>query len=166
MWVKNYMFTNVFTVSPNTSISEAVKLMVENKTNSIIVVNKNKNPVGTLSSYTLIKEIVPPYLKDDPIYSQYGAEGTFEKYANKIKNKKVREIMHKDFHSLSEKDAIIEAASYSIEAARRILPVVNKKGELIGAVTRTYLKNALYNVIFKKDKIDPTNGGCGCGRKH
>ncbi len=160
MWVKDYMFKNVCTISPDTTIGEAVKFMVENKTNSVVVVDENRKPIGTLSSYTLVREVVPAYLKDDPIFSQYGKEGTFNKYAQRMKDGKVRDLMHKDFHILSVHDAMIEAASYSIKAERRILPVVDDEGKLIGAVTRTCIKNALYNTLFKDAPINPENGGC------
>lgn len=162
MWVKDYMFTNVCTVSPEATIGEVVKIMVEKKTNSLIVVDKDNKPVGTLSSYTLIKEVVPEYLKDDPISANFGAEGTFDKYAQLAKDKKIKEVMHKNFHILSEKDAMIEAAAYAIHVSRRLLPVTNKEGVLIGAITRTCIKNALYNAIYKDNTIVPTNGGCGC----
>ena len=166
MWVKDYMFTEIHTIAPDRTIAEAVKLMTENKTNSLIVVDMDNKPVGTLSSYTLIRNVVPAYLKDDPMFSQFGKEGTFEKYAEKFKDKKIKEVMHRKFHILSENDALIEAASYSIEAERRIMPVVNKRGVLVGATTRTCLKNALYNAIYKEKQIDPCNGGCnGCDKE-
>ena len=160
MWVKDYMLTKVCAISPDKTIADAVKKMVELKTNSLVVVDGKNKPIGTLSSYTLVRDVVPAYLKDDPIFSQFGAEGTFEKYAEKMKDHKINDLMHKEFHILKEDDAIIEAASYSIEAARRILPVVNGKGELIGAITRTCIKNALYNAIYKDKQIDLNNGGC------
>lgn len=160
MLVKDYMFQNVCTADSDMTIAEAVKFMVEKKTNSLIVVDENRKPVGVLSSFTLAKTVVPTYLSSDPIFSQYGAEGTFDKYANKIKELKISEIMHKDFHSLSEDDTMIEATSYSIADERRTLPVVNKEGVLIGAISRTSVKNALYNVIYKDDQIDPHQDGC------
>jgi CBS-domain-containing membrane protein len=134
--------------------------MVDKKTNSLIVVDKDNKPVGVLSSFTLAKTIVPTYLSADPMFSQYGAEGTFDKYANKIKDLKISEIMHKNFHALSEDDTMIEASSYSIADERRTLPVVNKEGILIGAISRTSVKNALYNVIYKDDPIDPHEDAC------
>src|SRR3989339_1225601 len=149
MLVKDYMFTEVCTASPDLTIKEAVKLMVEKKTNSLIVVDDQNKPIGTLSPYTLIREVVPAYLKDDPMFSQFDAESTFDKYAEKVKDKKIGEFMHADFHALSDKDAMIEAASYSINVSRRIFPVVNEKGILTGAITRTCIKNALYNVLHR-----------------
>jgi predicted transcriptional regulator len=160
MWVKDYMFSDVKTITSDKSIGETVKHMVDNKTNSLIVVDEENKPVGIISSYTLVREVVPAYLKNDPIFSQYGAEGTFDKYADKVKDKPISEIMHTDYHILKKDDAMIEAASYAIEVSRRILPVVDDDGKLIGAITRTCIKNALYNALYKDCQIDPKNGGC------
>lgn len=166
MWVKDYMFTDVWTITKEKTLKEAVKLMVENKTNSLIVVDEDYKPVGTLSSHSLIKEVVPAYLKDDPMFSQFGREGTFDKYAEKFQDKKIEEIMHGDIHKLAEDDAMIEAASYAVKSDRRLWPVIDKDGKLIGATTRTCIKNALYNALYKDEKINPKNGGCcSCGKE-
>jgi predicted transcriptional regulator len=148
MFVKDYMLTEFTTISPMSNIAKAVKRMVEKKTNSLIVVDDDGRPVGTLSSYTLVRHVVPAYLKDDPMFSQYGREAVFVKYAERMKDKKVMDLMHPDFHLLSENDSIIEAASYSIMAERRISPVVDADGKVIGILTRTCIKNALYDAIY------------------
>lgn len=159
MLVKDYMFKNVCTMKADQTIAEAVDFMVEKKTNSLIITDENNKPVGILSSYSLVRAVVPDYLSN-PITSNFSAEGTFDKYAEKLKEVKIDEIMHKDFHALVENDTMIEAASYSIKGSRRILPVVNREtGELTGAITRTCIKNALYNALHKKKQIDPLNGG-------
>lgn len=157
MWVKDYMSRNFYAVSPDETIFEAVKSMVSKKTNSAVVVDGKNNPIGILSSYTLVKAVVPAYLKDDPIYSVYGAEGTFEKYAKKIKNKKVKDIMYTEFHVLKEGNAMIEAASFAVEASRRILPVVNDENKVIGIINRTSIKNALYDAIKNGEKSKEDN---------
>lgn len=165
MFVRDYMFKNVCTVNPDMTIAEAVKFMVEKKTNSVIVVDGKNRPIGILSSYTLARAVVPAYLSNDPIFSQFGAEGTFDKYAEKIKDRKIKEIMHTNFHALTEDDAMIEATSYSIGDERRTLPVVDKEnGQVIGAITRTCIKNALYNAIYRNEPLDPKKDGhkfCG-----
>ena len=149
-------------ISPDKTLKDAVKQMIDDKTNSVIVVDKNDKSIGILSSHILIKEVVPSYLKDDPTYSKYGAEGTFDKYSEKVKDKKVKEIMFKDFHALSISDPMIEAAAYASKGERRIIPVVDEKGKLAGAITRTCIKNALYNAIFKDNQIDPSNNRDEC----
>lgn len=158
MWVKNYMCKWVNKITPDKTLADAAKQMVEKKTNSMVVVDENDKPVGMVSAHLLIKQVVPEYLKDDPIYSQFGAEGTFDRYAAKAKDKKIGEFMDTDFHCLSDKDAMIEAAAYSLKGRRRMLLVVNDKGVLVGALTRTCIKIALYNAIFKDSQIDPKTG--------
>jgi predicted transcriptional regulator len=157
MWVKDFMIRGVCTIHPEATVAEAVKIMVENKTNSLIVVDENDHPVGLLSSYTLIKAAVPAYLQDDPIFANYGAEGTIDRYAEKIKGKEISDLMYKEFHILKEEDAMIEAAAYAIGADRRILPVVDQGGRLIGAITRTSIKNALYQAIHKDRPLPPSS---------
>jgi len=65
--------------------------------------------------------------------------------------------METDYHSLSIKDAMIEAATYALKGNQRFMPVLDEEGKLVGAITRTCIKNALYNVFFKGEKIDPKN---------
>ena len=168
MWVKDYMFEQVHTVLPDATIFDAVSKMADEKTNSLIVVDEDKKPIGILSSYTLTRAVVPAYLKDDPIFANFGAEGTFDKYAEKMKCEKVKSIMHTDMHILSVDDAMIEAAAYAVDAGRRILPVADPTGKLIGAITRTCIKNASFNALHKDCQIDPSNGGygnCACDDK-
>ena len=64
------MFKNVCTVGPDMTIAEAVRFMVEKKTNSLVVVDEDRKPIGTLSSYTLAKAVVPPYLSGNPTFSR------------------------------------------------------------------------------------------------
>ncbi len=157
MWVKNYMCDWVNTVSPDKTVSEAVELMVKNKTNGMIVVDENETPIGIISSLGLIRQVVPSYFRDAS-FSKFGAEGTFDRYAEKLKDKTVEEVMLKDFHCLSEKDAMIEAAAYAAKSQLRMIPVTDQegnKGRLIGVITRTCIKNALYNAIHKDKQIDP-----------
>lgn len=161
MWVKNYMCKWVNTITPDKTVADAVKQMVEKKTNSMIVVDEDGKPVGIVSSHLLIRAVVPEYLKDDPTYSKYGAEGTFDRYAEKAKNIKIEKIMTNGFHKLSVDDAMIEAAAYASKGVRRIIPVVDDEGKLVGAITRTCIKNALHNVIFSDKKVDPQDNRDG-----
>lgn len=151
MWVKDYMCSWVNTITEEKTLSEAVKQMVDKKTNSLVVVDSENKPIGIVSSYSLIQTIVPAYLKDDPANSQFGAEGTLDKYAEKFKDKLVKDVMIKDIHCLSIDDAMIEAAAFATGDNRRILPVIDKEGKIAGAVSRTCIKNALYDAIFKKN---------------
>ncbi|MFH1781099.1 MAG: CBS domain-containing protein [Patescibacteria group bacterium] len=153
--VKEYMCGWVNKIDKNATLGEALKQMVDEKTNSLVIVDSKNRPKGVISSRLIIKEVVPEYLRDDEITSQFGAHGSLAKYAIQQKDKIVKDFMYKDFHCLDPDDAMIEAATYATKGARRILPVVNKEGELIGAITRTAIKIAIYNTIYGEDRIDP-----------
>ena len=79
----------VNTIHQEKTLADATKQMVEQKTNSIVVIDDDKKPVGLVSTRLLIKQVVPEYLKNDPIFSMYGAEGTFDRYAEKVKDVKL-----------------------------------------------------------------------------
>ncbi|MBU0732453.1 CBS domain-containing protein [Patescibacteria group bacterium] len=154
MQVKDYMTTWVNTIGPDNTLEEAVEKMSEKKTNSLVVVDKSKKPIGVISSHLLIKEIVPEYLKGSEIMAQFGVKGTLAKYAKKAKHHKIKDFMYKDIHVLDPDDAMIEAATYVVEGARRVLPVVDKEGKLIGAITRTSVKIALHDALSEAEEME------------
>jgi len=151
MFVKDYMLKNVCTISDNDTLEKAIEIMVEKKTNGLVVIDKNNEIVGTLSSFAIAKSIVPDFLKDDPNSSIYETEGIFDKYVKESSGAKVSEVMYKDVHVLTHDDAMIEAASFSAHADHRMMPVVKKgTNEIVGIVTRTSIKNACFNALKKK----------------
>jgi len=151
MLVKDYMFTNVNTATIDFTVAEAIKKLVETKTNSLIIIDDDQKPIGLISAQTILKNIVPEYLKTNTITATYGVEGTVEKHLEEIKDKKIGEIMFTDIKVLTQDDALIEASTYVLKGARRIIPVVNKQTKkLVGAMTRTSLKNALYDTLYPK----------------
>lgn len=157
MLVNQYMYKNPHVAQPTMTVGEAIKYMAQHKTNSLIVIDEAQHPIGLISSQILIRAAVPEYLKNDPVYSQYGPEGTLEESVHTVKDKPLSELMYTEFHTLAPDDAIIEAASYSIDSYRRILPVVDEHGVLLGALTRTCIKNALYNALFPQQPITTDN---------
>lgn len=148
MLIEKYYQKSLNTIDQNKTLGEAVQEMTEKKSNSVIVVDAENKPIGIVSSYLIINEIIPEYIKKDKISVKFNAEGTFDKYAKQKKDVKVSEIMWKDFPTLKLSDPMILAAAYSDEETRRIIPVVDDEGKLIGGITRTCIKNALYDVIF------------------
>ena len=156
MFVKDYMLDNVCTISPDSTVYDALQIMVDKKTNGLVVVdNTTKEIAGTVSSFTIAKAIIPDFLKDDPNNSIYEAEGVFDEYAKKASSVKIEEVMCKDVHILTDDDAMIEAAAFSTHADQRLMPVVKKgTNQIVGIVTRTSIKNAYYQAIKNsKDKV-------------
>lgn len=156
MWVKDYMNKKLNTITKDKTLAEAVKQMVEQEVNSLIVVEENK-PVGLVTSQILIQTIMPEYLNADMNAAQFEAEGVFDRYADRNREKKVSDFMYTDFHIISEKDTMIEAAAFLAKGERRTLPVVDNGGILVGVITRTCVKVALYDVLYKETKENSSN---------
>lgn len=149
MWVKDFMTTEVATITPDKTFKEALDLMVEKELNGLIVIDsqENKKPVGILTSKSIIEEMLPDYLETTPTTSIYEIEGSLEKFSQKAADSKVGDFMVKDFHTLSITDAMIEAAAFSARNDFRTIPVVDKEGKLAGVISRTDIKRAISKAL-------------------
>ena len=152
MLVKNYMLRQVHKVSPSDTVAYALEVMISKKTNGLIVIDEiSSEIVWTVSSLSLAKTIIPDFLKKDPHNSIYEVEWSFDEYIRKSASLKVKDVMYKDFHLLTEEDAMIQAAAFSTHWDQRIMPVVKKwTKKIIWVITRTSVKNACYDVINNK----------------
>ena len=58
---KDVMKTEIISVSPETTVKEVARLMIENKISAFPVVNKYNEIVGVISENDLISKIVKPH---------------------------------------------------------------------------------------------------------
>lgn len=149
MFVKDYMSRDVITITEDKTIADAAALMKKGNINSLIVIDAENKPVGTLSSYTLIREAVPVYLKGDATVGDFSNEGAFDKFARMQKDRNIKEIMHTHYHILSINDTMIKAAANSINVHRKIMPVVDENGKLVGIITRSNIGKAFFDAVSK-----------------
>ena len=147
MIVKEYMITSPATITKEKTLAEAVTKMAQEKTNSLIVVDEDTKPVGMVSSRSIIRAVLPDYLEDDPNISVFEREGQLDHFSRKVKDLKVEEFMRKIEYKIGPDDSMVRAAAFSTLASVRTLPVVDGEKKLIGSITRTSIKNAIYNSI-------------------
>ena len=108
--VKNIMTKEVITISKDSSIMEAVKLMVAMSVSSLVVVDKNK-PIAIVSENDIIKGIVS-------------------------KKTNVRDVMSAEFMSVSPLTSFSEINKSLKEKKIRRFPVMENE-KLIGLITET-----------------------------
>ena len=108
--VKNIMTKNVITISKDSSIMEAVKLMVSKSVSSLVVVDRNK-PIAVISEKDIIKGIVS-------------------------KKTNVQDIMSKEFIIVSPLTAFSEINKSLKEKKIKRFPVVDND-RLTGLITET-----------------------------
>lgn len=128
MLVEDIMVTNVHTLSPKATVSEASKLLREKKIRHLPVVDEEYQVLG-LVTQRIIKEALPSSLKDEP--------------NSTILDAAVEEIMIKNPIIGHPLDFVEEVALTFYDARIGCLPIVSG-GKLVGIVTTTDL---LYTYI-------------------
>ncbi|GFM35571.1 CBS domain-containing protein [Desulfovibrio psychrotolerans] len=134
---KDIMSTNVITVTPDTDIPTAARLMVDNKFNGLPVVDKNNTLVGIICQSDLIsqqKKLNVPTLFTVldgiiPTRSMFDLDSE----VRKIAASKVSEAMTALPKTVRPSTPIDEIASLMVDSQFHTLPVV-EDGKVVGVV--------------------------------
>ena len=110
--VKSIMKTRVITADPGISISDAAKIMTNNRVGSLIIM-KNKRPIGIVT--------------DDDIVGVVARNGN-------PKNVRISDIRLRKFITASPEESIMEVTQKMIKNGIKRVPVVDK-GQLLGIVS-------------------------------
>lgn len=114
--VNDFMDKSFATVSPNTSMNEAIKLLIKKRLTGVLVVDEPKNLVGVLSEKDSLKILLRQGfdLSPDDIVASY---------------------MHPAPMTVASSLDVIRAAQIFLENSFRRLAVVDD-GKLVGQITR------------------------------
>ncbi|MCD6551357.1 CBS domain-containing protein, partial [Thermotoga sp.] len=125
MLVKDFMTKNPITIAPETSFSEALKLMKQNKIKRLIVMKDNK--------------IVGIVTEKDLLYASPSKVTTLNIWELHylLSKLKIEEIMTKNVITVNENTPIEDAARIMEEKDISGLPVVDGTGNLVGVITQT-----------------------------
>lgn len=134
---KDIMTKEVITVSPETEIAQAAKLLLENRINGVPVVNESGELVGILCQSDLIvqqKNIrIPSLFTLLDGYISLTILKKLDKEVEKIAATNVADAMTPQPTTVSPETGIEEAASLMVEKSYHTLPVVDG-GKLVGIV--------------------------------
>lgn len=151
--VKDFMRLGVITLTPKDSMKKAMEIMIRENTNGIVVVDKKRKVVGILSSWDIIKYIVPDYLEEDKHLASFEAPDVFKTRTIAISKDPVSKFMSQPVHCVHPDSSIMEAAATLSTFHLRQLPVVDKTGHLVGYLNKTDIKLAVGMALgFKVDK--------------
>ena len=107
--------------TPDTTVKDAVKLMVKSNVGSILIVENDKL-VGIFTERDLMKMIA----EDKPVYTA------------------IRDVMTKDPVSLKPDDPLSKAALLMSERGFRHVPIVDEEGNLVGIVSSRDISRVFY----------------------
>ncbi|MGD9130580.1 MAG: CBS domain-containing protein [Candidatus Bathyarchaeota archaeon] len=130
--IEKIMVSEVLTITPESTLYEAARIMGENRIGSLIVM-KYKTPVGIITERDLLREVVDKEIALEKDWLAGGAT---------IKEEKVEQIMSYPLITISPKSSIKEASQMMIEKKIRRL-AVTESGKLVGIVTSADLIRCL-----------------------
>lgn len=141
------MSTRQLTIDKHKTLREAVEMMLKEKTNGLVVTNGDNKVIGILSSWDIIKQVVPDYLEDEGHLGSFEAQEVFARRVLDVADDPVDLFMTKNVHTVKPTDTLMEAAALLAEHGIRQLPVVDDTGMLLGYINRTNIKEAIGDVL-------------------
>jgi len=138
--VAEIMTTDVVTVSPETSLQEAIQILAEREISGLPVVDSTGDLVGVISETDLTWQATgvdtPPYIMflDSVIYLQNPAKHNDE--VHKALGQTVSEAMSERPATVTASQSVREAARIMHDKKVRRLPVVDEQSKLVGMITQ------------------------------
>ena len=138
--VSEIMTREPITVSPETSLESAIKILADNQLSGLPVIDAQGDLVGVISETDLTWQATgvdtPPYIMflDSVIYLQNPAKHNQE--IHKALGQTVAEAMSDRPITVKESQLVKEAARIMHEKKVRRLPVINAQSKLVGMITQ------------------------------
>jgi CBS domain-containing protein len=136
--IKEVMIPDLTSVSADTPIKEAVKIMSQQRMVGLPVVDNDQNVIGIITENDIAKAFLPSYYKELQNPSFIPDFNQFSQQAKKIAHLPVKEFMTTTVYSLEEDTSRTQAADLLFRKNLRIVPVV-RKGKLVGILTPSCL---------------------------
>ena len=157
MQASDVMVRDVITVSPETSVEAAVKLLAEHDVSALPVLGDDGALVGIVSEADLIRraEIGTEKHREWWLESVTAAH-TLAADFTKSHGKKVNEIMTPDVVAVSEDTSLGEIAALFERKRIKRVPVV-RDGQLVGIVSRSNLIQALASRFSTGEELPETD---------
>jgi len=136
MKIKEVMTKDVTSISPDVTVSEAVKLLEKLKISGLPVIDDKDKLVGMFTEKEALSHILPSYIEKVGrfIYEQ-NPKATRKKFAE-LSNIKVSQLMRKDVVTTTEDTTLCEVARLMLTQKARRIPVLDKSGKVVGIVAR------------------------------
>ncbi len=145
--VADFMQSNVRTIIEGSTMKDAIKIMLDEHTNGLVVVNKEHRVIGMLSSWDIIQYVVPDYLEQDRHLATFESGDVFAERILQVANDTIDKFMTKTVHATKATHTLMEAATLLSEYKIRQLPVVDDNGKPVGYLNRTDMKKAIGMVL-------------------
>ncbi|MCS7005163.1 MAG: CBS domain-containing protein [Cytophagales bacterium] len=127
--VTEYMATNLITFHPDQSIKEAMDILLENKISGAPVLNDRRELVGILSEKDCLRVIIESSYHNQPMVLG-----------------KVSDYMSKNVRFVTDDKDVLDIANEFLNSNFRRFPVVDKRGRLVGQISRRDILRAAQKI--------------------
>jgi len=134
-------------IGPDAVFVDALRKMIVDKTNSLLVVSKTGKLVGEIQSFELIRQVVPGYVVSDEIAAHFATGEIFKEACEAAKGIPIEKFMTKDPQTITLKSSLVEAAVIGMAHGQSRIPVVDEQDKPLGVLTRTELKQVIGKFI-------------------
>lgn len=149
------MTRNVLSVSPDTSMEEAAKLMLENHISGLPVLDKSGELVGIVSERDFLRRAEIGTQRKRPRWLQFFmTTGAAADDFVRERGRMVSDVMTRNPVTVLEKDTLDEIVTLMEKNNVKRLPVVQAGRHLVGIITRANLMRTVANL--SRDVPDPT----------
>ncbi len=131
--VTEYMDKEVLMLDMDTSTRDAATMLRHYETDDIIVIDKNKLPIGIVTDDDILSKV-----SDATVY----AEATV-----------LKQIMSKPLITISNKSTLQDALLKMRDSNVRKLPVISKKTQVVGMILQSTIANAIRNATATTPRL-------------
>ncbi len=157
MRARDVMVRDVVTVTPDTDIEEAVKLLVAHDISALPVVDGHANLVGIISEADLIHRPEIGAERRRPWWLEaVTPAATLADEFSKAHGKKVGEMMTRDVVSTTEDTPLSEIAALLEHKRIKRVPIT-RDGKVVGVVSRANLIQALASLVGDLEESPTTD---------
>jgi len=136
--IKEVMIPDLTSVSADTPIKEAVKIMSRQRMVGLPVVDNDQNVIGIITESDITKACLPSYYKELQNPSFIPDFNQFSQQAKKVAYLPVKEFMTTTVFAIEEDTSRTQAADLLFRKHLRMVPVV-REGKLVGILTPSCL---------------------------
>lgn len=139
MQAKNIMVTSLVTVSPETTVRKALKLMRESGHRILPVVDGDRKAVGELTTLGILLHVCPEYIRSGDLEDvAYAPDiGVLHQQYIRVIDRPVSEVMNKEMLIIHGHESILAVAAAIVSSACRhdYGFVVDDEGRLQGIIS-------------------------------
>lgn len=153
MKVREVMRKKIYTITPNSTLGQAVEKMLKNVISGLVVIDENNNVVGIVSEKDVYRTLYPSY---EEFNSSPGAYLDFAAQEKEIESKSgilVKDFMTTNVIKASADDLVMRIGSIMLAKNIHRFPVIDNNNQLIGVVTRGDIFRQLFKKYLKSETL-------------